>query len=482
MFRRSTIISTPVLALFLLITVVTLSLSPLYASIKSNSKLASQQASTKVITFVDTYPWSLFAPNPPYVWSWEDAISPFVINNDPFGLNFFTKSFSIQKGETLLNIFLRAYLSIKEAYWAIHVIKPLIGSHSLKLGQKVEMIFMPDAEFTPLAKFKGIKIYLDAKNFLLLERGSDGTFTASKKQKPTVRRLIRAEGAIQDSLYQTFKDNNVPSKVFATFLDLYSFEVDFQRDLKSGDQFALLYEGFFDENNELVDCGKIFFLSLQLEEKNSAYYLFKDAKGNEDYFGATGEGIKKSLLKTPTLATRISSKFGNRLHPVFGHSKFHKGIDFSTPRGTPIWAAGDGVITFMGWHGGYGRFVKIRHNGDYSTAYAHLSRFKAGLSVGGRVSQKQVIGYVGATGVTTGPHLHYEVIKNGESINPISIKLPADRKLNGSELSAFIDQKQDIIEMMSNSEEYTGSITKEEEENAAEEENEEELNSSSSNS
>ncbi|MBF0208133.1 MAG: M23 family metallopeptidase, partial [Oligoflexia bacterium] len=342
---------------------------------------------------------------------------------------------------------------------------PILGAHSLQLGQRVELVYTPDKKFTPVANFLGLKLQLDRKNYLLLERTGEGRLVAKTYQKKLHKKLIRVNGVVEDSLYQALRENKVPSKVMTQFFDLYSFQVDFQRDIKGGDSFQILYESYFDDSGHWVETGKIHYLSLKMgsvsgEAGESSYYLLKlggvDGE-SENYFNANGEGIKKSLLKTPTLAVKISSRYGNRVHPVYGHTRLHKGVDFAIPQGSPVWAAGDGVVSFSGWVPGYGRLIRIRHNSDFSTAYAHLSRFAEGLRIGSRVKQKQVIGYVGATGITTGPHLHYEVIDgNGVSVNPMEVKLPSTQRLSAADMPRLESAKSKIVEMWRSSEVYLG--------------------------
>ncbi|MBF0298975.1 MAG: M23 family metallopeptidase [Oligoflexia bacterium] len=357
-------------------------------------------------------------------------------------------SLSVKKGQTLLDIFKEASLPLEEAYWVANTLGPLFGPKSLRPGQRIDLEICPDKDYTPLSNFIGLRLYVNARDFVLLKKVSDKEFVAKKFQKKLTRKIIRAEGEINYSLYSAFKEAQVPSTVMLRFFDLYSFQIDFQRDIQEGDSFELLYESFFDENGEWVDSGKIYYLSLDLKEDFTAYYLYKAFDGNDEYFNEEGEGIKKSLLKTPTSAVRISSNFGRRMHPILGYNHNHKGVDFSSPRGTPIWSAGDGVVTYVGRIRGYGKIVKIRHNDTFSTAYAHMSKFMKGLKVGKRVKQKDVIGYVGATGRTTGPHLHYEIWKNNSPVNPMTLNMPANYHLKASEWALFQEQKGNIDGLM----------------------------------
>jgi murein DD-endopeptidase MepM/ murein hydrolase activator NlpD len=205
-----------------------------------------------------------------------------------------------------------------------------------------------------------------------------------------------------------------------------------------------MYENLTDEGGAIVSGGDIVVATMTLSGVTTTLYRFKTQSGYTDYFGEEGQSAQKSLLRTPTDAARISSGFGRRRHPVLGYTRMHRGVDFAAPPGTPVYAAGDGVIEKAGWNGAYGRYIRIRHGGSYKTAYAHLRRFASGITAGARVKQRQVIGYIGATGRTTGPHLHYEVLKNGKQMNPRKIRLAAGYRLKGDELKAF---KQNLAEI-----------------------------------
>jgi murein DD-endopeptidase MepM/ murein hydrolase activator NlpD len=222
----------------------------------------------------------------------------------------------------------------------------------------------------------------------------------------------------------------------ADLIKTFSFDVDFQRDIQDGDSFEVLYERMENEDGEFVKSGKILFASLTLSGKTIPVYYF-ERDGDGEYFTPNGEAIRKSLLRTPVDGARITSGFGMRMHPLLGFSKMHKGIDFGAPTGTPIYAAGSGTVVEIGKKGSFGNYIRIRHNGEYQTAYGHMSRFAKGLVKGEKVKQGQVIGYVGATGRATGPHLHYEIMVAGAQVNPAKVKTVASNKLTGKQLKAF---------------------------------------------
>ena len=249
-------------------------------------------------------------------------------------------------------------------------------------------------------------------------------------------RIIYKEGKITQSLYKSAIKLDIKPNVIVDFARIYGFQVDFQRDIRRNDTFQIMYEIFEDDNGKIFNTGNIIFADLRLSgQKNSLYYFQK--KGSEGHYNISGKSAKKSLMKTPINGARLSSSFGMRKHPIDGYNKMHKGTDFAAPTGTPIMASGDGKIVRAKWCGGGGNCIKIKHNSTYSTVYAHLSKFASGIKPGVRVKQGQVIGFVGSTGKSTGPHLHYEVIENGKKINSQTLKLPSGKILKGKERNLF---------------------------------------------
>ena len=221
------------------------------------------------------------------------------------------------------------------------------------------------------------------------------------------------------------------------FARLYGFQVDFQRDIWKNDSFQIIYEQFTNKDNVVVDTGEIIFANLNLQDTDYQLYKFEYEKNKIDYFDENGKSIRKTLMKTPINGARLSSSYGKRKHPILGYTKMHTGTDFAAPKGTPIMASGDGKVIKAGWCGGGGNCVKIKHNSTYQTVYAHMSKFAKGIRKGKRVKQGQTIGYVGSTGKSTGPHLHYEVIVNGKRINSQTLKLPSGKVLKGAERKVF---------------------------------------------
>ncbi len=254
------------------------------------------------------------------------------------------------------------------------------------------------------------------------------------------KKIIYKENIILQSLYKSATDQKIPANMIVEFARIYGFQVDFQRDIRKKDKFQIMYETFLNEKNEIVETGEILFANLKLSGQDNSLYYF-DYKGSEGHYDKNGKSVKKALMKTPINGARLSSPFGMRKHPIDGFNKMHRGTDFAAPMGTPIMASGDGIIKKAGWCGGGGNCVKIKHNSTYQTIYAHMSKFARGIKPGVRVKQGQTIGYVGSTGKSTGPHLHYEVIVNGKKVNSQKLKLPSGKVLKGDERKLFETKK-----------------------------------------
>ena len=250
------------------------------------------------------------------------------------------------------------------------------------------------------------------------------------------KNIIYDESIILESLYKSATNQKIPAGIIVEFARIYGFQVDFQRDVRKRDSFQIMYEVFLDDKKNVIETGNILYANLKLSgEDNSLYYF--DSKNSEGHYDKSGKSVQKALMKTPINGARLSSPFGMRKHPIDGFNKMHRGTDFAAPIGTPIMASGNGVIKKAGWCGGGGNCVVIKHNSTYQTVYAHMSKFAKGIRKGTRVKQGQTIGYVGSTGKSTGPHLHYEVIVNGKKINSQTLKLPSGKVLKGDERKIF---------------------------------------------
>ena len=339
----------------------------------------------------------------------------------------------IAAGGTLMNALLDLGIGTVQADASIDVLRDIFNPRSIRAGQVIDVTYsgsdLLGLDFSPRAGER-IEVTL----------GDEG-YVAREVVLPTERSLEAMEGTIRTSLYQAAEEAGVPLTVLADLIRAYSFDVDFQREIRTGDSFEVLYEVYRDENGNVVRYGAPLFAELNVSGVTLPIYSYTPASGFTDYFNDKGESVRKALLRTPVDGAKITSGFGMRDHPLLGYSRMHKGVDFGAPAGTPILAAGDGTIEFLGVNSGYGNFIRIRHNSTYKSAYAHMSRFATGLGVGSRVRQGQVIGYVGSTGLATGPHLHYEVLVNNEQINPLDIKLPSGEVLAGAELDDFYRER-----------------------------------------
>jgi murein DD-endopeptidase MepM/ murein hydrolase activator NlpD len=254
------------------------------------------------------------------------------------------------------------------------------------------------------------------------------------------KKIIYTENIILQSLYKAATDQKIPPNIIIEFARIYGFQVDFQRDIRKEDKFQIMYEIFIDKNDKIIETGEILFANLKLSGQDNSLYYF-DKKNVEGHYNRNGKSVQKALMKTPINGARLSSSFGMRKHPIDGFNKMHRGTDFAAPKGTPIMASGNGTVKKAGWCGGGGNCVKIKHNSTYETVYAHMSKFARGIKKGTRVKQGQTIGYVGSTGKSTGPHLHYEVIVNGKKVNSQKLKLPSGRILKGKNRELFETNK-----------------------------------------
>ena len=267
-------------------------------------------------------------------------------------------------------------------------------------------------------------------------RKSKNKFIVKENILQLYKKEVVIKSVIKNNLYSSAVQSGIEPNIIIEFARIFGFEVDFQRDIRKGDWFELLYEKFEDDNERVRDTGKIIYASMFVNGEEINLYHFKD-KNSDDFFNIKGQSITKSLMKTPINGARLSSSFGMRKHPILGYNKMHRGTDFAAPSGTPIMASGSGTITRARWCGGGGNCVKIRHNSTYETIYAHMKSFARGIKEGRKVKQGQIIGYVGSTGMSTGPHLHYEVVVNGKKVNSQRLKLPSGKKLKGEARKDF---------------------------------------------
>ena len=360
-----------------------------------------------------------------------------------------TKIVEVEKGDTLMDILLASGVARADAVEAIDALDGVFRPRDLKPGQQITLGFDQFGHH-PVEQgnqqLASLSLQPSVERDVNINRNDSGGFVAQAIDRPLALKLALADGAIESSLFEAGQDAAIPLDILSQTIKAFSYDVDFQREIQPGDRFEIVYERYEDERGELARTGGVLYAALIQNGVAKEIYRFKPQDGTADYYNAKGENVRKELLRTPLDVVRITSTFGMRKHPILGYSKMHKGVDFAATTGTPIFAAGDGVIAILGNQNGYGNYIRIKHNAQYATAYAHMSRFAKGLQQGSKVRQGDVIGYVGSTGMATGPHLHYEVLVDGTQINPMSVKL-AGRKLDGKELQRFEALKAEIKQL-----------------------------------
>jgi murein DD-endopeptidase MepM/ murein hydrolase activator NlpD len=339
----------------------------------------------------------------------------------------------VSKGETLNKILNNYQIPKSEIQKIIKILSKKNKVNNLKTNQIIKFTI----DKSNNNKIKSFLFPISRTKRIQLTRNS---LSENLKKKEIVtnlsKKIVFQEGKILKSLYKTAIDLGIQANVIIEFARIYGFQVDFQRDIRKGDSFQIMYEVFEDEEGKIFETGNVIFADLILRNQKNTFYYF-DKKSSAGHYDKNGKSVKKALMKTPINGARLSSSFGMRKHPIDGYNKLHKGTDFAAPLGTPIMASGDGKIIRAKWCGGGGNCIKIKHNSTYSTIYAHMSKFAVGIKNGVRVKQGQIIGYVGSTGKSTGPHLHYEVIKNGKKINSQKLKLPSGKILTGKNRELF---------------------------------------------
>jgi murein DD-endopeptidase MepM/ murein hydrolase activator NlpD len=374
-----------------------------------------------------------------------------------------THTVTLDPGDTLAGVLENAGISANDANDAIAALGKVHNARMLKAGQEFSITFdtrpdiagasandpsadEEDADMShgqavpgePITRLISIKFSPTVEHDITIARAADGNFQATDAVKQLVAHVHRAGGTIDGSFYASAMRAGIPTEVVGEMGKMFSYKVDFQRDLQPGDTFEVFYDYYYTPEGVPAHQGTISYAMMKIGGRQIVLYRYQ-ANPNDppEYFDALGESVKGLLMKTPVDGARITSSFGMRFHPVLGFSRMHKGVDFGVPIGTPVMAAGSGTIAFMGWSNGYGRFVKITHGSGFATGYGHLSRFAPGLHVGSKVRQAQIVAYSGNTGMSTGPHLHYETIQNNVQVNPLKLKMAQGRKLGGKEARAF---------------------------------------------
>ena len=347
---------------------------------------------------------------------------------------------SLKKNEGINPLLRRAGFNSKQAYEAVLEIEHKINLNKLPFGLKVK-ILSPSNSNTGAFSFK-----INNKFNLYAILDENLKWSSFKAIRPVKKETLLISGTIKSNLYLSAQEVGLPEDTLMEFVQIMGYSVDFQRQIQKGDGFKILFNQSFDIlDNRRIGLEKISYAELNVSGESLKFFRYLDRKGVFGYYDQNGQSARKTLMKTPINGARLSSGFGMRKHPIKGFSAMHKGVDFGAPSGTPIFAAGDGVLEKVGWINGYGRYILIRHNSTYKTAYAHMRGWAKGIRRGARVSQGQVIGYVGSSGNSTGPHLHYEILINGRQTNPLKVKMPSGKPINKNEKHKFLKEINDIL-------------------------------------
>jgi murein DD-endopeptidase MepM/ murein hydrolase activator NlpD len=347
------------------------------------------------------------------------------------------KQVSVLRNETLSGVLDRLGAPREEANGAVFAASQLTDLRDMRPGDDVTA-WLETNPMDGSVRLMGVSIRPEAETQVLISRGLDGAWTSHELKAKLSPGIDYVSGDVDQSIYQTATGLGAGDQQVVDFADIFGYDIDFQREVRPGDHFGILYETYEDERGQSVKTGNVLMATMDASALTKTFYRFKPSDdGVVDYFDENGQSAKKFLMKTPINGARLSSGFGNRKHPILGYTKLHKGTDFAAPTGTPIYAAGNGKLVSYGPFSTFGNYAKIEHANGYTTAYAHMSRYAKGLKRGSYVKQGQVIGYVGTTGRSTGPHLHYEVYVGGKAVNAMKLKLPTGRKLSGAQLEAF---------------------------------------------
>lgn len=348
---------------------------------------------------------------------------------------------TVRSGDTFMKIMTGVSVSRTDAHNAVKAMRKVYNPRDLRPGQTLTARFESSGVPDQPLRFTGLSFKPTVDRTIRVTRTDNGGFEAVRLDRELDHRVAHLGGSIDVSLYTAAEQVGLPPSVVIDLIKLFSWDVDFQRDVQPGDSFNVMVERSHLKNGDVARWGDVLYADMTVQGKTQRYYRFesKDRNGriSVGYFDDKGHSVRKPLLKTPIDGARLSSGFGKRRHPILGYTRMHRGVDFAAPPGTPVYAAGNGRVVSVGRNGGYGRYIRIRHNGKYSTAYAHLLRYARGMKRGKRVRQGDVIGYVGSSGRSTGPHLHYEVLASGRQVNPLRLRLPSGERLRGKNLTAF---------------------------------------------
>ena len=359
----------------------------------------------------------------------------------------------VKNGEGIMDTLLRAGTPRPEAHDIIQAIGEHLHLRKIPAGQPIDLIYPPVVDSLPASKvvpLESLTMEIGGGKFLQAVR-SENSWSATIRARALEKRETFTTNRIKSSLFVAAQDAGLPMSVISEFIRVYSHVVDFQREIRKDDFFEVFYSHEYDHDGEPAhNEPELLYLSLTVQGKALRLWRHEEPQtGIVDYFDENGKSMKRLLMRTPIDGARMSSRFGMRKHPILGYSRMHRGLDFAAPRGTPIYASGDGLVTRIGRNGGYGKMIRLRHANGYETIYAHLSGYAKGMKKGIRVEQGETIGYVGSTGLSTGPHLHYEVHLQGKSLNPLNLDIPLGRTLTGFELTAFHKMREGFENRMS---------------------------------
>ncbi|MDR0483921.1 MAG: peptidoglycan DD-metalloendopeptidase family protein [Alphaproteobacteria bacterium] len=358
-----------------------------------------------------------------------------VVNSELFQpLIYYKDSIKVDNGSNLYSALLEKGIDINNALVVVDTLKKSYDLRKINPSWVINTVIVSSSEWES-NKVQKLSLPVDTKFDLIIEADNDYNYTSYTQEKKLTRYILRRKTLVKDSIYSSAVNSGISPNVVMEVFKVLSWDVDFQRDIKENNSLEVIFECIYNENDDLVSCDNLLFASI-VGDKTISFYKF-----NGEYYHADGRSVVKTLVKTPINNARLSSSFGVRKHPVLGYTAAHKGVDFAAPTGTPIYAGGAGTIVSMYRSASYGNYIRIRHNPYLSSAYAHMNGFVKGLKIGDKVNQWQVIGYVGSTGIATGPHLHYEILVNGKQINPLTIKMPSTMKLSKEKLQDFNDYK-----------------------------------------
>jgi murein DD-endopeptidase MepM/ murein hydrolase activator NlpD len=370
-----------------------------------------------------------------------------------------TRTVTIRPGDTLSELLTEAGASAEDAHEAVTALRAHFDPRRIKSGQDIELTLGAPAETEDSngadaedrgRRLLGFAVQTDLTTHVQVSRDDDDGFNAEVTEAKLTERAVRAVATIDSSLFIAAEDAGIPDTTIVDMIRLYSYDIDFQREIQKGDSFELYYTQMVNEKGQVVQNGRILYAGLTTGGKTHKLWRYTAKNDSADYYDETGRTAKKFLMRTPVDGARLTSGYGMRMHPLLGYTKMHKGVDFGAPVGTPVMAAGAGTVEYAAPYSTYGNYVRIRHTNGYKTAYAHLKGFARGIKVGAHVTQGQLIAYVGMTGRSTGPHLHYEVLVQDHQVNPMGIKVATGEQLEGTDLMKFRAAREEIATEMAN--------------------------------